>query len=309
MKLTPGRSITVEAAAAATTTAPAYAASYVDHESNNETHGESVGAMDGTTPVTPVATPSGAVLHRQVEGITVYNRDTVSHTITVKKVDGSTGYAIFAATLGAGESMTYDGTGWKVFTVAGEVKASTLGSQSSTAGTKNGSTVSAAETSFGPFHQTVLTCTATPISIADDAGVAQYGGVKVYTFPEGLIATMGAVIDGAVTLGTTGTIINTWAGGIALGTVTATTGATLTGTEANIMKEVDVAAATAKVASVDAVSAATVLTESGASWIDGTGTAAPVFLNLVVDDDATHTAGTGTFTGTITLTWLALGDK
>lgn len=176
-------------------------------------------------------------------------------------------------------------------------------------GAKNGSTVSSKEYGDNVLHKTVLTCTATPITIADDAGVAQYGGVKVYDFPAGMICTLGAVIAGAVTLGTTGTIIDTWAGGIALGTVTATTGATLVSTEANIMKEVDVAAAVAKVAAIDAVSVATVLTESAASWIDGTATAVDMFLNLVVDDDATHTAGTGSFTGTITFFWMNIGDN
>src|SRR3990172_5636854 len=95
-------------------------------------------------------------------------------------------------------------------------------------------------------------------------------------------AKNGATVAGAVTLGGTGTFIDTWAGGIALGTATATTGATLAGTEANIMPEVDVAAATAKVAVVDAVSAATALTESGARWLDGTATAVDMYLNLVV---------------------------
>lgn len=178
-----------------------------------------------------------------------------------------------------------------------------------TVGAKNGSTVAVQEYGNGLVNKTVLTCTATPISIADDAGVAQYGGVKVYDFPAGLICSLGAVIDGAVTLGTTGTIITTWAGGIALGTAVATTGATLVSTEANIMKEVDVAAATASVAVVDAVSVATVLTESAASWLDGTTTAVDMYLNLVVDDDASHTAGTGSFTGTITFLWIPMGDK
>lgn len=175
-------------------------------------------------------------------------------------------------------------------------------------GTANGATVVATEYGDGVIHKTVLTCTATPVTITDDAGVAQYGGTgKIYDFPAGLLLTFGGVIDGAVTLGTTGTIINTWAGGVALGTATATTGATLTGTEADILPEVDVSAATAKVAVVDAVSVATALTESGARWFDGTSSAKDLFLNLVVDDDASHTSGTGTFTGTVTLMWANLG--
>ena len=177
-------------------------------------------------------------------------------------------------------------------------------------GAKNGATVSVVEYGDAVWHKTVITCTATPVAITDDAGVAQYGGAgKLYDFPEGLLCVLGAVVDGAVTLGTTGTITNTWAGGVALGTATATTGATLTGTEADIMPEVDVAAATAKVAVVDSVSVATALTESGARWLDGTATAKDLFLNLVVDDEATHTTGTGTFTGTITIIWTKIGDK
>lgn len=178
------------------------------------------------------------------------------------------------------------------------------------AGAANGATVVATETGDSVMRRTVLTCTATPVTITDDPAVAQYGGTgKVYDFPEGLLCIVGAVVDGAITLGVTGTITTTWGGGIALGTADATTGATLVGTEADIMPEVNVAAATASVATVDAVSVATALTESGARWLDGTTTAKDLYLNLVVDDSGTHTSGTGTFTGTVTLIWTNLGDK
>ena len=178
---------------------------------------------------------------------------------------------------------------------------------SATVGAKNGSTVTVQEYGNGLLNKTVLTCTATPISIADDAGVAQYGGVKVYDFPAGLICTLGAVVSGSLT--GYASLIDTFAGGVALGTVTATTGATLVSTEANIMKEVDVAAATGEVATINAESVATVLTESAASWIDGTTTAVDMYLNVVIDDDAAHGAGTATFTGTITFFWMPLGDN
>jgi len=176
------------------------------------------------------------------------------------------------------------------------------------AGTKNGATISVVERGSGVLKQTVLTCTATTITISDDAGVAQYGGVKVYDLPLGSIMTMGAVVSGILTAGVTGTIIDNWDGDVALGTATATTGATLTGTEADIMPSVAVSAgASDKLGVVQAVSVATALTESGARWFDGTSTAKDVFLNFVIDDDATHTAGTATFTGVITLTWVNLG--
>lgn len=175
-------------------------------------------------------------------------------------------------------------------------------------GAKNGSTVLAVEKGDGVLHKTVLTCTDTPITITDDAGVAQYGGVKIYDLPLGAMCILGAVVSGILTAGVTGTIIDNWDGDVALGTVTATTGSTLTGTEADIMPSDPVSAgASDKDGVVSAVSAATALTESGARWHDGTATAKDVFLNFVIDDDASHTAGTATFTGTITLTWLNLG--
>lgn len=153
-------------------------------------------------------------------------------------------------------------------------------------------------------HKTVLTCTAMPISIADDADVAQYGGVKVYTFPAGLISTLGACVVGSLTLGTTGTIIDTFTGVNALGSVTASTGSSLTSTEATWLQSTANATAAAKVAAISSVSIATALTESGGRTYDGRATAAPVFLNFAIADDASHTAGTGSFTGTITITWV-----
>ena len=174
-------------------------------------------------------------------------------------------------------------------------------------GTSPVSTVVAKEYGSDVFHYTVLTCTALQISISDDAGVAQYGGVKVYDFPEGLLVTQGAIVTGSLT--GYASLIDTFAGGVALGTVTATTGATLVSTEADIMPEVNVAAATAEVATIDAVSVATALTESGARWFDGTATAKDMFLNFVIDDDAAHGAGTASFTGTVKFAWTLLGDN
>lgn len=176
------------------------------------------------------------------------------------------------------------------------------------AGAKNGTTVSVLEKGGGVINQTVLTLTATPITITDDAGVAQYGGVKIYDFPLGSICTLGGVVSGILTAGVTGTIIDNWDGDVALGTATATTGATLTGTEADVLQSTAVSAGAAdKDGVAEAFQIATALTESGARWFDGTATAKDLYLNFVIDDDATHTTGTATFTGTVTITWMNLG--
>ncbi len=163
--------------------------------------------------------------------------------------------------------------------------------------------ISVAEYGNNVLHKTVLTCTALPISIADDAGVAQYGGVQVYTFPLGLIATLMARLEGNLTLGTTGTIINTFTGVNALGSVVATTGSSLTSTEATYLQSTANATAAAKVAAISSVSIATALTEAAMRTVDGRSTAAPMFLNFAIADDASHTAGTGSFTGVITFDW------
>lgn len=171
-------------------------------------------------------------------------------------------------------------------------------------------TITAYEHGGVAARKTVLECNGLVVTISDDAAVAQYGGVQVYDFPEGMTLIKGAQVHGTLTAGTTGTIIDNWDGDVALGTVTATTGATLTGTEADIMPSVAVSAgASDKDGVVDAVSVATALTESGARWLDGTATAVDMFLNFVIDDDATHTAGTATFNGTIEFNWEMLGDN
>lgn len=171
-------------------------------------------------------------------------------------------------------------------------------------------TITAYEYGDNVSKKTVLECNGLVVTISDDAGVAQYGGVKAYDFPEGMLLLKGARIGGILTAGTTGTIIDNWDGDVALGSATATTGATLTGTEADIMPSVAVSAgASDKDGVVNAVSVATALTESGARWFDGTATAKDLFLNFVIDDDGTHTAGTATFNGTIELNWEMMGDN
>jgi hypothetical protein len=184
-----------------------------------------------------------------------------------------------------------------------------IGSPTDGAGSTTQATIKVTESGDDTVHRTLLTATGLPISVADDAGVAQYGGALVYTFPQGLIHLHGAIIDGALTMGATGTIIDAFTGVVALGSVVATTGATLITTEATWLQSTAMTTAVTKVAVCDAISIATQVTESGGRWYDGTTTAGPMFLNFAIADDVTHTAATGTFTGTIQFIWSNIGDK
>jgi hypothetical protein len=163
---------------------------------------------------------------------------------------------------------------------------------------------------LGQFVQkTVLTCTAFDLgSFGDEGGQGQYAGAKLYDFPAGLILFLGAVIDGQITL--TAPAIDAWDGDIGLGTAKPTdhqSGVNAAGTA--LLDSTATTQASSKVATVDAISAATALTESGARWVDGTSSAIDLFLNLLVDDNVAHdNTITGTFTGTITFFWINLGD-
>jgi hypothetical protein len=297
------RSLTVVSNATATTTEPSYSASYVDTvESGVKNYADSVGALTGATAVTVVdALPTGTV-SREIRDVVVLNRDTVSHTITVSKKNSGTNYTVFKATLGTLESAVYDGFKWSVYTSSGELKVSTLGAASSTAGVKNGATVTATEAGTGVVHQTTLTLAATPITMRN---TEQGGGVKIYDFPEGRILVLGATASIAVT--TTSVLADTLNAGVTcnygIGTVTQSN-ATVATTEQDIVQvtaftssaTVDVAGAVAKGVGVLAP-------------FDGTTTPVDAYLNLAVagatDIDADATV---TVSGTVNITWINLGD-
>jgi hypothetical protein len=166
-------------------------------------------------------------------------------------------------------------------------------------------TATITNTEFGDdaTHRTLLTFTASPVVMTNNAGVALYGGIgtttttAVYTFPKGLIQILGADCRGTLTLTTAGALA-TFASVSALGQVTAASDATLTGTEANILASTSSAAAVAKAAVVKNISLI-----APAAPLDGTVTAIPMFLNFVVANDASNSTGVGTYTGTCTLTW------
>lgn len=169
------------------------------------------------------------------------------------------------------------------------------------AGTKAGATVSVSERGNGIIHQTVLTLTATPIVLTDDAGVGQYGGVKLYDFPAGTIHIIGAVIDADIVLTET-----QWTdaaeGDVGLGTVVTAAGDALSTTRQNIIATTAIAAMTAQAGPINAQSVAAVTIP-----VAGT-TDADLFINIRIDDQAAHITGGGFITGTVTFSWINLGD-
>lgn len=181
-------------------------------------------------------------------------------------------------------------------------------------GAKNGATVTAVESGNDIIHRTTLTCTATPITLTDDANNGQWGTVKLYDFPAGAIMFMGGTITGALTAGVTGTFIDNWNGDVGVGTSAASDSTAVVDTaQANIIPSTTLDAGAAdKIGIVGAPNASTAfptqVTETNAAWLDGTAAALDAIINFDIDDDASHTSGTGTFTGVVTIVWVYLGD-
>ena len=169
-------------------------------------------------------------------------------------------------------------------------------------------TINALEYGNVAIHRTIITLSASPVVMTNNAGVALYGGIgtttttAIYTFPKGAIKILGADVRGNLTLTTAGALA-TYASINALGTATSANDATLTGTEANILASTSAATAAAKVAAVKSYSLADVVP------YDGTNTAMPMFLNFVVANDASNSTGVGTFTGTVTVSWVNLTNN
>lgn len=146
-------------------------------------------------------------------------------------------------------------------------------------------------------QQVILTLTDIAISIADGT-TKEYGSALIHTFPQGAIKVLGVVVNLDLTC-TGADFAVAGAGDYALGSVAATDQA-LTGTD--LTWSTDAAAITVTIA------APLALHDTGeiVALYDGTTTPGPVYLNLAMD--AGEGAGEITANGTITITFVNLGD-
>jgi hypothetical protein len=93
-----------------------------DITTSEYTPGRTVVNTNNTTDVNIVPAPTSST-KRIVDTITIYNKDTVSATVTIKFDANGTEYILFKATLAASEIIEYtDGAGFKVFSNAGSIK-------------------------------------------------------------------------------------------------------------------------------------------------------------------------------------------
>ena len=174
-------------------------------------------------------------------------------------------------------------------------------------GVGSGDGVTTEEEGTSAIQRTVLTLADTPVVLVDEAGVVAYGSLLVYTFPVGVILFLGAVADLAFTQSSTGVNAD-WDGDFGLGTAACANDGTLTGTEVDFIPTTATPTAVAGATTGDGD---TTTALSGVIF-DGTGGAKECYLNVLVDDadhDVTSTPCNIIANGTITLTWILLGDN
>lgn len=116
--------IEVDLASAHTSTSLKCVATWRDLTSSAMTPGRSLQTTNGTTEVTLVAAPAAST-DRLVDFISVFNEDTITHTVTVRFDANATQYTLFEAELQSGETLQYtDADGWRTFADGGALKQS-----------------------------------------------------------------------------------------------------------------------------------------------------------------------------------------
>ncbi len=155
----------------------------------------------------------------------------------------------------------------------------------------------------GGLHQTVFTLTDVDVVMTDAGAAGTHGSLQLLDLPAGLIDHIGSTSSLAIVSDATGLAAD--ASLIAsVGTVTtATDNATLLTTEADLIPST----ACTLTASAGAMAGKSTVTEKALH--DGTATAINAFLNFAAPDADSTGDDTITVNGTVTLTWINLGDN
>lgn len=140
------KTIQVVLGEAKTTTNPEYTAAYEDINVAGGTFvpGASDGSLNGVTLVTVVAAPASST-QRRVKELSVYNADTVNHTVTVQYYDGTNTELLVYTTIAPGQTLWYGGGSWQV------LFGSTGNAVIITGGTIDGTTIGATTPEPGTF--------------------------------------------------------------------------------------------------------------------------------------------------------------
>lgn len=158
----------------------------------------------------------------------------------------------------------------------------------------------AVESGNGVIHQTLLTLTALPQIIPN--GGSEFLGTEIYDFPAGRILILGVTASLAPTTTSTlsSTVTTGTTGAIAIGS--ATDDGTHTNAKITLLPDTAYTSSTTINVAASAVTAAL----AASAHYDGTSSSLKAFLNNKIAVNTND--GTITWSGTITMTWIDLGD-
>lgn len=99
-----------------------YVASFADITTTAFTPGAAQAAINSIATTTMVSAPAAST-QRQIKAVTIRNSGTNPNSVVVQKRVSGTAYAVFSASLAAGECIQYqDASGWQVFDSSGRVR-------------------------------------------------------------------------------------------------------------------------------------------------------------------------------------------
>lgn len=284
-------SITAIMSGAAATTNPTYSSAWVIPGGAGSSE---VGALNGTSSVAVVAAPSSGTV-KEVRTISIYNGDTAAVTVTLRKTVGTTNNILLKQAIPVGTTLIWGENGVSYSTPTAVSNVGTVATVTNLAGSEGGN---------GVVQKTTFKFTLAPITVRD---TQQGGGIKIYDFPEGRILILGATGNANFTTG--GILASTLHASVScrwgVGTVTQAN-ATLATTEQDLLP-VTTFTSSATTGTVNVTTTNSALVAS--AQFDGTSAAKSAFFNISVpgatDIDADAAV---TISGTVTITWVYLGD-
>lgn len=124
---TTSSSIELVLAGAVATTQLSISCSYTDMTATDTTAAASVSTSNSTTAVTIIAAPAAST-QRKVASILVYNADTASATVTIRRNDSSALRPLVKIAVPSGYTLQYtDVEGWSVISGAGSLQTGVVG--------------------------------------------------------------------------------------------------------------------------------------------------------------------------------------
>lgn len=203
------------------TTQPQAIVCFSDDDATNATYtgGATVTVLTGSTDVDICAAPASGIV-RDIDFISISNRDTASITLTVKYDISATDSTIIKVTLLTLETLQYThGDGWKVIDASGNIKTSASGLPTGAAGGDlSGTYPNPTVSKINGVSLGTTTATAARLLIADGSAwqsIAASGAWTISATGVATLATVGVATGGTgLTAGTSGGILGFTAAGV-----------------------------------------------------------------------------------------------